>query len=94
MKFDIYQPVTDKIIEAIEAGAGDFMKPWRRGGAGGIPVNALTDKEYQGINAEPCQDHAQYISGWLSVLKKDKKAIFTASAKAQEAVTILGDLHE
>jgi antirestriction protein ArdC len=50
MKFDIYQSVTNKIIEAIEAGAGDLVMPWHRGGAGGIPVNALTHNEYQGIN--------------------------------------------
>lgn len=50
MKFDIYQSITDKIIEAIEAGVGDLIMPWHRGGAGGIPVNALTGNEYQGIN--------------------------------------------
>lgn len=38
------------------------------------------------ITNEPRQDHANYISDWISILKKDKKAIFTASSKAQEAV--------
>jgi antirestriction protein ArdC len=31
------------------------------------------------------QDHADYIGGWLSVLKNDKKAIFKAAAEAQKA---------
>lgn len=34
----------------------------------------------------PRADHAQYLSHWLKILKDDKKAIFTAAAKAQEAV--------
>jgi antirestriction protein ArdC len=42
-----------------------------------------------GIEAEPRIDHAQYLSNWLQVLKDDKKAIFTAAAKAQEAVNFL-----
>lgn len=39
-----------------------------------------------GIEAEPREDHARYISSWLEVLKRDKRAIFTAASKAQTAV--------
>ena len=39
-----------------------------------------------GLPTDPRQDHAPYIASWLKVLKSDKKAIFTAAAKAQEAV--------
>ena len=46
-----------------------------------------------GITPEPRLDHAQYIAHWLKVLKSDKKAIFTASARAQEAVIFLGGQH-
>ncbi len=42
-----------------------------------------------GIEPEPRLDHAQYLVNWLQVLKDDKKAIFTAAAKAQEAVNFL-----
>jgi antirestriction protein ArdC len=38
------------------------------------------------IENEPRADHAAYISGWLALLRNDKKAIFTASSKAQAAV--------
>lgn len=38
-----------------------------------------------GISSEPRADHAAYVSSWLSVLNRDKKAIFTAASKAQEA---------
>lgn len=37
------------------------------------------------LSLEPREDHAQYLANWLKVLKEDKKAIFTAAAKAQEA---------
>lgn len=39
-----------------------------------------------GLSNEPRQDHAAYVHGWLKVLKNDKRAIFTAASKAQQAV--------
>lgn len=41
------------------------------------------------INPEPRVDHASYIASWLKVLKDDKRAIFTAAAKASEAANWL-----
>jgi antirestriction protein ArdC len=38
-----------------------------------------------GITAQPREDHACYIKDWLTVLKNDRKAIFTAASKASEA---------
>ncbi len=38
-----------------------------------------------GIESAPRPDHAQYIQSWLKVLKADKRAIFTAASKAQQA---------
>lgn len=37
------------------------------------------------LAAEPRPDHAQYVASWLKVLRGDKRAIFTAAAKAQAA---------
>jgi antirestriction protein ArdC len=37
-------------------------------------------------------DHSQYLDHWLTVMKADKKAIFTAASKASEAVTFLSGL--
>lgn len=42
-----------------------------------------------GITPEPRDDHAQYVKNWLSVLKSDKKAVFTAASKASEAANWL-----
>jgi len=38
-----------------------------------------------GLSTEPRADHAAYIQSWLKVLKADKRAIFTAASKAQQA---------
>jgi antirestriction protein ArdC len=39
-----------------------------------------------GLSVEPRPDHADYIGHWLAVLKSDKKALFTAASRAQQAV--------
>jgi len=36
-----------------------------------------------GIAHHPRPDHAAYISSWMTVLKEDSRAIFTAASKAQ-----------
>jgi antirestriction protein ArdC len=42
-----------------------------------------------GLSTEPREDHAEYIQSWLRVLKADKRAIFTAATKAQQAADYL-----
>jgi antirestriction protein ArdC len=37
-------------------------------------------------------DHARHLAHWLKLLKDDDRAIFTAAAKASEAVTYLKGL--
>ncbi|MEG3148174.1 ArdC family protein, partial [Sphingomonas sp. RT2P30] len=50
-RFDVYRAVTDNIIAAIEAGAGEFIMPWHGSGADiAKPQNAVTQMEYHGIN--------------------------------------------
>jgi antirestriction protein ArdC len=41
---------------------------------------------------EPRPDHASYIASWLSVLKNEKRFVFSAAAHAQRAVAYLHDL--
>lgn len=45
-----------------------------------------------GITPEVREDHASYIASWLSVLRNDTRAIFTAAAFAQRAVDYLHTL--
>ena len=44
---DVYQQITDKIIIALESGVAPWVKPWASLGA---PRNAITGREYSGIN--------------------------------------------
>lgn len=61
-KIDIYQEVTNQIIEAIEEGTPPWLKPWS-GGAGGacFPIRSTGD-EYKGINV---------LMLWLSAHKRE-----------------------
>jgi antirestriction protein ArdC len=49
-RFDIHQTITNKIVAAIEAGAGDFVMPWHRKKGGLMPKNVLSGNHYKGIN--------------------------------------------
>jgi len=42
-----------------------------------------------GVDLRPRADHAAYIDHWLTVLARDKRAIFAAAAHAQRAVDYL-----
>jgi antirestriction protein ArdC len=41
------------------------------------------------LHHEPRQDHASYLASWLKVLRNDKRAVFTAASKAEQAVRFL-----
>ncbi|MDQ0316415.1 ArdC family protein [Amorphus orientalis] len=49
MSFDIYQHVTQTIVDAIEANPAEMQMPWHRFG-GQLPENAVSGKQYQGVN--------------------------------------------
>lgn len=51
-KRDIYQEVTDTIVNALESGAAPWLKPWTDGvlADATMPYNAITGKNYNGIN--------------------------------------------
>jgi antirestriction protein ArdC len=46
---DVYEAITNRVIAAIEAGAGQWQMPWHRSGVS-RPVNAHTKKPYRGVN--------------------------------------------
>lgn len=48
----LYQRVTQTIIDELEQGAAPWIKPWKGGAAAapGMPVNATTGHRYRGIN--------------------------------------------
>lgn len=72
-KQDIYQTVTNAIIEAIESGqtADKFEMPWS--GFSAVPVNAQTGKTYRGVNIPVLwaqQMHKGFQSGYWATYKQ------------------------
>ena len=68
---DLYRSITQKIVAAIEAGAGEFVMPWHGGLVPpAFPVNAATNRPYKGVNILALWVDAmqrRYISGyWAS----------------------------
>ena len=50
-KLDVHQEITNRIVAAIEKGAGDFKLPWHRPAASlERPVNIQSGNRYRGIN--------------------------------------------
>ncbi|MGO9233031.1 MAG: ArdC family protein [Methylocella sp.] len=73
-RFDIHQHITDKIVSAIERGAGDFRLPWHRS-AGNImrPVNIASKKAYRGVNVVALWAYAEefgYSTGTWGTYKQ------------------------
>jgi len=73
-RFDVYRAVTDSIIAAIEAGAGEFIMPWHGSDADiAKPQNAMTQMEYHGINVLALWAQAyeqKYQSGYWATYKQ------------------------
>jgi len=44
------------------------------------------------VSAEPREDHASYLAGWIKALKADNKAIFRAASYAEKAAGYLHSL--
>ena len=48
---DLHQRITQQIIQAIEAGAGDYRMPWNtKGSSASLPQNPVGKYDYHGIN--------------------------------------------
>jgi antirestriction protein ArdC len=59
---DVHQHITDRIVAAMEAGAGDWQMPWHQSGhAITRPRNIASGKAYRGINV---------LSLWLAAEEK------------------------
>ena len=51
MKTDIFERITNQIVQAIEVGAPDYSMPWHRTGKSlDCPTNAITGRAYRGLN--------------------------------------------
>jgi antirestriction protein ArdC len=81
---NVYEIITGKIIEKLEAGTAPWRKPWT---GGEMPRNLITGKVYRGINLF-LLNMANYTSPyWLTYNQcKEKGGIVKAGAKATPIV--------
>ena len=97
-RLDVYQRVTNQIIQAIEHGADTWQMPWHRNAT--TPRNALTRKSYRGVNVLSLWATAaalQYHSGiwatyaqWTELgaqVRKGEKSAFVVFWKFQDRDT-------
>jgi antirestriction protein ArdC len=60
----LYESVTNSIIADLEKGVAPWVQPWKNGNTAGIlPMNAATERSYNGINI-PILWHAQITNGY------------------------------
>lgn len=77
-KFNVYHAITEKIVAAIEAGAGTFTMPWHRDRtAAFMPVNAVTEAAYRGVNV---------IALWAASMEKGYGAGHWASYRQWQSL--------
>jgi antirestriction protein ArdC len=53
------------------------------------PVLAASSAQDTQFAPQPRPDLAHYIANWLKALKSDKRAVFTAAARAAEAAAFI-----
>ena len=67
MSRDLYQEVTDRIIEQLEQGVAPWVRPWRADArSGGMPYNAISGKAYRGINVALLYSNLYPETGWMT----------------------------
>jgi len=66
---DIYQRITDRIVEQIEAGTLPWVRPWSTVGDT-VPINIISSRAYRGINnlvlQLEAQSHGYRLNRWLT----------------------------
>ena len=67
MARDLYQEVTDKIVESLEQGCAPWVRPWVSNARfGGMPHNAISGKAYRGINVALLFTPQYATQGWMT----------------------------
>jgi len=82
-KFNIYEMVTNQIIDSLEKGTVPWAKPW----VGGLPMNLITKKPYRGINVFLTSLQSFSSPYWLTF--KQAKALKGNIKKGQKSTAIV-----
>ena len=82
-KRDLYAEVTQRFVAALKNGAAPWIKPWSEGGStAGRPTNAVTSREYSGINVT-----ILWTAARASGFERDRWLTFNQAAEAGGHVT-------
>lgn len=74
MAADVYQIITDRIIEKLEAGTPPWRKPWRTaGGKAQLPANLASKRDYRGVNVFLLHAAGYASPWWLSYKQAAEK---------------------
>jgi antirestriction protein ArdC len=88
----VYQRITDRIVEALEAGTLPWRRTWDEGNdAGyGMPHNATTGRPYRGMNVwllmMEAEDKGYTSTGWITPNQAKKFELDFTGAKTCEVV--------
>ncbi|CCV16376.1 ArdC-like ssDNA-binding domain-containing protein [Mesorhizobium sp. STM 4661] len=89
---DIYARITNQIIAAIEAGAGEFVMPWHHEGTATVrPINVASGKAYRGVNTLALWAAAQssgYPNGLWGTYRQ-WQALGAQVRKGEKATTVV-----
>ena len=82
-KRDVYAEVTKRFVDALKNGAAPWIKPWSEGGSNTArPTNAVTGREYSGINVT-----ILWTAARASGFERDRWLTFNQAAEAGGHVT-------
>lgn len=90
---DLHQKITDTIVAAIEAGAGNYQMPWHNVGGAALqrPTNASSGKPYRGINVvmlwAACAEKGYASGNWATY--KQWGELGAQVRKGERATTIV-----
>lgn len=78
-KYDIYGAITEKILRAMRQANGTYRLPWHTGGIAPlhVPINALTDHPYRGVNI---------LSLWADAMERGYSSGYWASYRQWQQV--------
>lgn len=90
-KRDVYQEVTDRIVEQLEKGTLPWVKPWKDGNntaCPNMPYNAATKRAYSGINVLllACMPFAS--NGWMTFKQAKDRGGYVRKGEQGSMVTL------
>jgi antirestriction protein ArdC len=90
-RFDVYAHVTERVTTALDQGVTAWRKPWTNVGGleGVLPSNAVTGREYKGINVV-----LLYITSAIEGYSDPRWLTFKQAAKRARAVWLKANGHK